>query len=80
MRIEDFATTYGLKLVNRHRAVYVTRLWEESKVDEMGLHCWLPGVTYKTLTEDEINRSVLRAVAIGKTVKAEQHAMKFVDF
>ena len=75
MRIEEFATTYGLKLVNRQRAVYVKRLWEVSKADEVALHCWLPGVTYKTLTEDEINRSVLRASAIGDTVKAVQHAM-----
>jgi len=26
MRIEEFATTYGLKVVNRNRSVYVTRL------------------------------------------------------
>jgi len=34
MRIEEFATTYGLKLVKRNRAVYITRLWEVSNADE----------------------------------------------
>jgi len=50
----------------------VTRLWEVSKADEMALHCWLPDVNYRTLTTDEINRSALRAAAIGETVKAVQ--------
>jgi len=75
MRIEESATTYGLKVVNRNRSVYVTRLWEVSKADEMALHCWLPDLNYRTLTIDEINRSVLRAKAIGETVKAVQHAL-----
>jgi len=75
MRIEEFATTYGLKVVNRDRSVYITRLWEASKADEMALHCWLPDINYRTLTIDEINRCVLRAAAIGETVKAVQHAM-----
>jgi len=75
MRVKETASTYGLKLANRQRAVFVKRLWEVSKADEVALHCWLPGVTYRTLTEDEINRSVRRADAIGETVKAVQHAM-----
>jgi len=75
MRIEEFASTYGLKVVKRNRSVYVTRLWEVPRIDEMALHCWLPDITYKTLTIDEINRSVLRAKAIGETVKAVQYAM-----
>jgi len=45
------------------------------KADEMALHCWFPDVTYRTLTEDEVNRSVLRAAAFGETVKAVRHAM-----
>ena len=75
MRIAEFATIYGLKVVNRNRSVYVTRLWEVSKADEMALHCWLPDINYRTLTIDEINRSVLRDQATGETVKAVQHAM-----
>ena len=75
MRVKETASTYGLKLANRQRAVFVKRLWEVSKADEVALHCWLTGVTYRTLTEDEINRSVRRADAIGETVKAVQHAM-----
>jgi len=75
MRIEELATTYGLKVVNRNRSVHVTRLWEVSKADEKALHCWLPDVNYRTLTTDEINRSALRAKPIGETVKAMQHAM-----
>jgi len=75
MRIAVFITTYGLKLVNRNRSVYVTRLSEVAKPDEMALHCWLPDVTYKTLSVDEINRSVLRATAISETVKAVQNAI-----
>ena len=62
-------------MVNRNRSVYVTRLWEVPKADEMALHCWLPDVNYRTLTIDEINRSVLRVAAIGETVKAVPHAM-----
>jgi len=75
MRIAEFATTYSSKVVNPNRSVYVTRLWEVPKADEMALHCWLPDINYRTLTLDEINRSVLRAQAIGETVKAVQHAM-----
>jgi len=75
MRIKELATTYGLKVVNRNRSVYVTRFWEVSKADEMALHFWLPGINYRTLSIGEINRIVLRAQAIGGTVKAVQHAM-----
>jgi len=75
MRIKELATTYGLKVVNRNKSVYVARLWEVSKADEMALHCWLPGINYRTLSIGEINRIVLRAQAIGGTVKAVQHAM-----
>jgi len=66
---------YGLKVVNRNRSVYVTCLWEVVKADETALHCWLPDINFRTLTIGEINRSVLRAKAIGETVKAVQHAM-----
>jgi len=55
--------------------VYVTRLWEVSKADAMELQCWLPDITSRTLTIDEINRSVLRATVIGETAKAAQYAM-----
>ena len=54
--------------------MYFTRLWEVPNADEMALH-WLADINYRTLTLDEINRSVLRAQAIGETVKAVQHAM-----
>ena len=75
MRIEELATTYGLKVISRNRFVYVTHLWEVSKADEKTLHCWLPDVNYRTLTTDEMNRSALHTKAIGETVKTMQHAM-----
>jgi len=75
MRVIEREATYGIKMVNRSRPVYVMRLWEVSKVNEKALHYWLPDVNYRNLTTDEINRSALRDKAIGEAVRAMQYAM-----
>jgi len=48
---------------------------EVPQADEAAVHSWYPGINYRTVTADEINRRVLRAKAVGETAKAVQHAM-----
>jgi len=58
MRVAKMETTYGLKPANRSGSIYVTRMWEVAKAKENELHCWLPDVSYRTLSVDEIQRSI----------------------
>jgi len=75
MRVKELQMTYGLRLANRTGSIYVTRMWDVPKDNENELHCWLPDVSYQTLSADEINKSSQRAEAIGQATKAVRYAM-----
>ena len=75
MRVAQMETTYGLRLSNRAGSIHVTHMCEVTKANENELHCWLPDISYWTLTVDEIQRSMQRAEAIGKVKIALQYAM-----
>jgi len=62
-------------MVERNRCIYVTSMWELPKDKENELHCWLPDVSYQTLSADEINRSAQRAEALGKVIRAVRYVM-----
>jgi len=75
IRVAKVETTYELKLANRSGSIYVTRIREIEKIKERALHCWLPDISYRTLSVDEIHRSIKRADAICKINEAVQYAM-----
>jgi len=54
--------------------MFVSKIREATKLNGKALHCWLNDVSYQTLTNDELQRSVERADAVNKIRTDVLHA------
>jgi len=73
---DELHKAYAITIANRNGSVYVTVVREAPELTGKLLHGWAEGVTYDTLTADEIQRSVKRANAVNRIKREVIQAVK----
>jgi len=74
LRVEEKRTVYVTHIAKRQGILFARRTRERPELFGRALHCWQNDVNYKTLTSEELQRSVTRADVVNQLTEDELQA------